>query len=84
MCLFLSLNIKIFHLNIQFSYLNFKNFHPHVQNIVRNCVNHKNTKNKNKQTKGGKYNGFLTHLSFATKNFNCPAHPTKVFYEHSL
>ena len=40
---------------IQFSHLNFKNFHPHVQNNVRNGVQHKqktkNKKQKNKKTK---------------------------------
>ena len=38
-------------MNIQFSHLNFKNFHPHVQNNVRNYVQHK--QKTNKQTKGG-------------------------------
>ena len=28
-------------INIEFSYLNFKNFQPHVQNNVTNCVQHK-------------------------------------------
>ena len=40
-------------INIEFSYLNFKNFHPQVQNNVTNCVQHKQKKNKtkNRQTK---------------------------------
>ena len=35
-------------MNIQFSYLNFKHFHLHVQNNVRNCVQHKKKKKKKK------------------------------------
>ena len=63
------LNSKYSTTDIQFSYLNFKNFHPYVQNNVRNCVQHKQTnkkqKNKNKKTKVGmgvKYYGLLTHF----------------------
>ena len=54
-CVYLNLyKSKYFTINIQFSHRNFKNFHPHVQNNVRNCVQHKQkTKNKNKQKKVG-------------------------------
>ena len=59
---------KYFTINIQFSHRNVKNFHPHVQNNVRNCVQHKQktkNKNKNKQKNGGmgeKYNSLFTHF----------------------
>ena len=51
-CVYLNLyKSKYSTINIQFSHLIFKNFHPHVQNNVRNCVQHK--QKANKQTKGG-------------------------------
>ena len=41
-------------MNIQFSHLNFKNFHPHVLNNVKNGVQHKQkTKDKKQKTKKG-------------------------------
>ena len=50
-CVYLNLyKSKYFTISIQFSHRNFKNFHPHVQNNVRNCVQHKQ---KQKQTKNG-------------------------------
>ena len=70
-CVYLNLyKSKYFTISIQFSHRNFENFHPHVLNNVRNCVQHKQkTKNKNKQTKknwgggnGEKYKGLLTHF----------------------
>ena len=46
-CVYLNLfKSKYSTINIQFSHLNFKNFHPHVQNNVRNCVQHKQKTNK--------------------------------------
>ena len=74
---FIKMESKYSPIYIQFSYLNFKNFHPHVQNNVRNCVQHKQKKKqqktkqnktkKKKPRKGGggmgeKYNGLLTHF----------------------
>ena len=65
-CVYLNLyKTKYCTINIQFFHLNFKNFHPHVQNNVRNGVQHKQkTKNK-KQQRGGmgeNYNSILTHF----------------------
>ena len=58
-CVYLNLyKSKYFTINIQFSHRNFKNFHPHVRNNVRNCVQHKQktkNKNKNKQKKTGEW-----------------------------
>ena len=54
-CVYLNLyKSKYFTTNIQFSHRNFKKFHPHVQNNVRNCVQHKQ---KNKKTKTNKKTG---------------------------
>ena len=53
LCVYLNLyKSKYSTINIQFSYLNFKNFLQHVQHNVRNCVQHKQkTKTKTKQKK---------------------------------
>ena len=63
-CVYLNLyKSKYFTISIQFSHRNFKNFHPHVQNNVRNCVQHKQkTKTNKKRGNGEKYNGLLTHF----------------------
>ena len=45
-------------MNIQLSYLNFKTFHPHVQNNGRNCVQHTHPTHKRVE-----YNGLLTHFT---------------------
>ena len=50
-------------INIQLSHLNFKNFHPHVQNNVRNGVQHKlKTKNNKKGGMGRNITVFLLTL----------------------
>ena len=49
-------------INIQFSYLNFKNFHPNVQNNVRNCVQHKQKPRQKTYKKVGEYNSLLIHF----------------------
>ena len=72
-CVYLNLyKSKYSTINIQFSHPNFKNVHPHVQNNVRNCVQHKQ---KNKQTnKGGmgeKCNGLLTHFICSVNMIVC-------------
>ena len=53
-CVYLNLyKSKYFTISIHFSHRNFKNFHPHVQNNVRNnCVQHKKKKKKKKKTGG--------------------------------
>ena len=62
-CVYLNLyKSKYSTINIQFSNRNFKNFHPHVQNNVRNGVQHKQKKHKKKGGMGEKYNGLLTHF----------------------
>ena len=63
-CVYLNLyKSKYFTISIKFSHQNFKNFHPHVQNNVRNCVQHKQkTKTNKKRGNGEKYNGLLTHF----------------------
>ena len=59
-CVYLNLyKSKYSTINIQFSHLIFKNFHPHVQNNVRNGVQHKQ-KTRKKRGDGEKYNGLLT------------------------
>ena len=77
-CVYLNLyKSKYFTINIQFSHQNVKNFHPHVQNNVRNCVQHKQKtkKKKNKQTKkrgmGEKYNGLFTHFICGVNTIVC-------------
>ena len=65
-CVYLNLyKSKYFTINIQFSHRNFKNFHPHVQNNVRNCVQHKQKTKTNKKNgeMGEKYNDLLMLVS---------------------
>ena len=72
-CVYLNLyKSKYSTVNIQFSHLNFKKFHPHVQNNVRNCVQHKKTnKQINKGGMGEKCNGLLTHFICSVNMIVC-------------
>ena len=45
-----------------FSYLNFKNFHPHMYKIMYGTKIVCSTNKKKKKGGGGEYNGLLTHF----------------------
>ena len=62
-CVYLNLyKSKYSTINIQFSYINFKNAHPHVQNNVGNCVHQKKKVGEGVGGEIKKYNGILSHF----------------------
>ena len=66
-CVYLNLyKSKYSTINIKFYHLNFKKFHPHVQNNLRNCVQHKKP---NKQTNKGRM--VLTHFICSVNMIVC-------------
>ena len=68
MSIFIVINQNIPPQIFNFSYLNFKNFHPHMYKImygtklVCSTNNKQKKKKKKKKKKGGEYNSLLTHF----------------------